>query len=141
MLPAAGQGALAVQIRADDVPTRNAVEWLDDPESRARVSAERACLHALEAGCHAPVGALARLDGERLRLSAAVVAPDRVVRAEQTGSLPDVGSSAERLRTAEAVGVAAARLLLAQLGLTSLAATTWAGLAPERLARPGVERP
>jgi hydroxymethylbilane synthase len=140
MLPAAGQGALAVQIRAGDVPTRNAVEWLDDPESRARVTAERACLHALEAGCHAPVGALARMNGQRLHLAAAVVAPDGVVRAEEAESLAHVGSSAERLRAAEAVGVAAARSLLAKLGLSSLAATAWAGPAPERLARRGAER-
>jgi hydroxymethylbilane synthase len=137
MLPAAGQGALAVQVRADDVPTRNAVAWLDDPESRARVTAERACLHALEAGCHAPVGALARVDRQRLHLSVAVVTPDGVVRAEQAGSLADGGCGAERLRAAEAVGAAAARSLLARLGLTSLAATPWAGPAPERLARPG----
>jgi hypothetical protein len=87
------------------------------------------------------VGALARVDRQRLHLSAAVVTPDGVVRAEEAGSLADVGSSAERLRTAEAVGVAAARSLLAKLGLSSLAATPWAGPAPERVARPGVERP
>jgi hydroxymethylbilane synthase len=127
MLPAASQGALAVQIRADDASTRAAVAWLDDAKSRARVTAERACLRTLEAGCQAPVGALARLDGHELRLSAAVVTPDGVVRVEETGPVEG----------AEAVGVAAAGSLLARLGLSSLRDAAWAGVAPERLAAPG----
>ncbi|WP_298890919.1 hydroxymethylbilane synthase [uncultured Serinicoccus sp.] len=60
MVPAAGQGALAVECRADDTGlAAELAEILDHPATRAQVSAERAALAALEAGCTAPVGALA----------------------------------------------------------------------------------
>lgn len=61
MLPAPGQGALAVEIRADDQAVRAAVEPLDDSDTRAAVTAERAVLAGLQAGCSAPVGALAEV--------------------------------------------------------------------------------
>ena len=60
MLPAAGQGALAVECRATTRPGR-VLAALDDPATRAAVTAERALLAALEAGCTAPVGALAEV--------------------------------------------------------------------------------
>jgi hydroxymethylbilane synthase len=59
MLPAPGQGALAVQCRADDSSMRELLASLDDPTARAETSAERAFLSALGAGCAAPVAALA----------------------------------------------------------------------------------
>ncbi len=60
MLPAPGQGALAVECRDSDDGLRREIEAaLDDPPSRMAVAAERALLAALEAGCTAPVGALA----------------------------------------------------------------------------------
>ncbi len=60
MLPAPGQGALAVECRESDESLRREIEAaLDDPPSRMAVAAERALLAALEAGCTAPVGALA----------------------------------------------------------------------------------
>ena len=68
MLPAAGQGALAVECREDRADVVAAVAPLDDADTRACVAAERALLAALEAGCTAPVGALAEVvesdDGE-----------------------------------------------------------------------------
>lgn len=73
MLPAPGQGALAVESRLDlpdDVAAALAV--LDHPDSRAAVSAERAALSALEAGCSAPVGALAHVVDGRLTLDVRV---------------------------------------------------------------------
>jgi hydroxymethylbilane synthase len=57
MLPAPGQGALAVECRADDLRLRARLADLEDPASRASVDAERALLGELEAGCSAPVGA------------------------------------------------------------------------------------
>jgi hydroxymethylbilane synthase len=76
MLPAPGQGALAVECRAGDGDVVAAVGPLDDPAARAATTAERALLATLEAGCSAPVGALALLDtgpqGARLTLQAAV---------------------------------------------------------------------
>jgi len=59
MLPAPGQGALAVECRADDELVAELRDLLDDPDSRAAVTAERAFLAAVEAGCLAPLGALA----------------------------------------------------------------------------------
>ncbi len=59
MLPAPGQGALALECRADDAATAALLAVLDDTGSRATVTAERSLLGALEAGCSAPVGALA----------------------------------------------------------------------------------
>lgn len=74
---APGQGALAVEIREDAPPAlRAAVERLDDLGTRIAVSAERAVLVELEAGCHAPVGAHAELSGDTLRIRAAVYALD-----------------------------------------------------------------
>ncbi len=80
MLPAPGQGALAVECRADDEATLAAVRPLEDPDTRACVTAERAVLAALEAGCSAPIGALAEIvegeDGVELSLRAFVGAVD-----------------------------------------------------------------
>jgi hydroxymethylbilane synthase len=59
MLPAAGQGALAVECRADRTDVVAALAAVDDPDTRVAVTAERALLAALEAGCTAPIGALA----------------------------------------------------------------------------------
>lgn len=61
MLPAPGQGALAVEVRSDNDAVRGAVAVLDDADTRAAVTAERALLATLEAGCAAPVGALAEV--------------------------------------------------------------------------------
>jgi hydroxymethylbilane synthase len=99
MLPAPGQGALAVEVAATSALTDD-VRWaLDDTATRAACTAERAVLRALEAGCSAPVGALADIaegdDGLELWLRAVVAAPDgsRLVRLSATGA-PD---GAERL--------------------------------------------
>jgi hydroxymethylbilane synthase len=61
VLPAPAQGALAVECRADDAETRALLAPLDDHATRAAVAAERSLLAALEAGCTAPVGALAEV--------------------------------------------------------------------------------
>ncbi len=80
MLPAPGQGALAVEVRADDAHTASLVAVLDDHDTRACTTAERALLAELEAGCSAPVGALAEVvegfDGPELSLRAVVTTPD-----------------------------------------------------------------
>jgi hydroxymethylbilane synthase len=61
MLPAPGQGALAIECRVEDLDTEHRLGALNDPGTRAAVTAERALLAALEAGCSAPVGALAEV--------------------------------------------------------------------------------
>ena len=76
MLPAPAQGALAVECRADDDDAVAAVAAVDHLPSRIRVAAERRLLAVLEAGCTAPVGARAELDGDRLTLHAVAATPD-----------------------------------------------------------------
>ncbi|MGH8776509.1 MAG: hydroxymethylbilane synthase [Jiangellaceae bacterium] len=99
VLPAPGQGALAVECRAGDDALVDLLAGLDDPTTRAAVTAERSLLAALEAGCTAPVGAYAEAaegdDGLELYLRAVVVSPDGTVsiRKSATGPLP----AAERL--------------------------------------------
>ena len=75
-LPAPGQGALAVETRADDARTVALVAAIDDPLARSAVSAERAFLAALGAGCLAPAGAYARCDGDEIEIEAMVGRPD-----------------------------------------------------------------
>jgi hydroxymethylbilane synthase len=105
MLPAPGQGALAIECRADDVAHLDALAAaLDDPTTRAAVTAERSLLARLEAGCSAPVGALADVstgdDGlDEIYLRAVVAALDgaRSVRLSVTGPLNDAHSLGQRL--------------------------------------------
>jgi hydroxymethylbilane synthase len=98
MLPAPGQGALAVECRADS-EIADLVAVLDDPTTRSAVTAERSLLAALEAGCTAPVGAYAEAaegdDGLELYLRAVAVSSNGAVsiRKSATGSL----MAAERL--------------------------------------------
>jgi hydroxymethylbilane synthase len=74
MLPAAGQGALAIQCRKGDVATQKVLVSLDDSESRACVDAERAIVAGLNGDCHSPIAALATVVGGDLHLRAAVAA-------------------------------------------------------------------
>ncbi|HEU5250363.1 MAG TPA: hydroxymethylbilane synthase [Thermoanaerobaculia bacterium] len=106
MLPAIGQGALAVVTRADDAAVREEAARLDDLASHREVLAERALLDLLEAGCRAPVAGLARVRDGGLLLSGAVFAPDgsRTLRGEAGGSADD----------AEAIGREVATRLLEQ---------------------------
>jgi hydroxymethylbilane synthase len=72
MLPAPGQGALAVECRAGDGTAAEALAGLDHAATRTAVTAERALLAGLEAGCSAPVGAFADVRGSELYLNAVV---------------------------------------------------------------------
>jgi hydroxymethylbilane synthase len=72
MLPAPGQGAVAVQCRTEDVETRELLSALDDADTRAAVTAERAFLQQLDAGCRLPVSAYAVLAGDALHLTGRV---------------------------------------------------------------------
>lgn len=101
MLPAPGQGALALEVRRDDRATAAAVALLDDPDTRAAVTAERRLLHVLEAGCSAPVGALAEVaegdSGEELWLRGVVADARTSIRLSAIGSLQDPMEIGERL--------------------------------------------
>ncbi|GIV82291.1 MAG: porphobilinogen deaminase [Anaerolineae bacterium] len=76
MLPAPAQGAIAVQCRANDERVRALLAPLDDPLTRAAVSAERAFLSRLDAGCRLPVSALATIQGDTMQLMGRVNALD-----------------------------------------------------------------
>ena len=76
MCPAIGQGALAIETRADDVTTRRRVVRLENESARLETTAERAMLAELGSGCQVPVGGSARHTGEQLRLTAVVASPD-----------------------------------------------------------------
>ncbi len=87
MLPAPGQGALAVECRADRADLIELLATLDDAATRAAVLAERTLLATLEGGCSAPVGAYAASDGHTLYLTGVVVGYDgvRQIRLSETG--------------------------------------------------------
>jgi hydroxymethylbilane synthase len=91
LLPAIGQGALAVFARGDDAGLLSLLVSLDDPASRREVEAERSLLATLEAGCRAPVAGLARVRGESLAISAAVFSSNgaTALREESTGRARD----------------------------------------------------
>lgn len=72
MLPAVGQGAIAIEIRAGDERVARLVGVLEHRETRLAVSAERGLLRALEGGCQVPVGALGRVSGNRVALDGLV---------------------------------------------------------------------
>jgi hydroxymethylbilane synthase len=104
MLPAPGQGALAVECRSDDREFADRLrEHLEDPFTRAAVDAERAVLATLEAGCSAPVGALAEVaegdDGPEVWVRAVALAPDGGVeiRRSASGPLADAAGVGQRL--------------------------------------------
>jgi len=83
-LPAAGQGAIAIQVRADDTTTRSLVAPLGDERTMTDTTAERAFLAALEGGCQVPIGALvtSSAEGRVLHGMIADVKGERIVRGE-----------------------------------------------------------
>jgi hydroxymethylbilane synthase len=104
VLPAPGQGALAIECAADNADLFAALAELDDPFTRAAVTAERSLLAALEAGCSAPVGALADLlaDGQivkEMRLRGVVGTTDgsTLVQLSTTGPVPETHDQAMAL--------------------------------------------
>jgi hydroxymethylbilane synthase len=90
MCPAAGQGALGIEIRAGDVSMRRHLEFLDDRAARATTTCERALLNKLGGGCQVPIGAYAELANGVLRVTAIVGKPDgsAILRETQSGSDP-----------------------------------------------------
>ncbi len=105
MLPAPGQGALAVECRSADTGLVEALAALEDPYTRAQVTAERAVLSTLEAGCSSPVGAMAEIaeseDGEELWIRAVVLSSDGAlaVRKSLSGKPADAEEIGRRLAT------------------------------------------
>jgi hydroxymethylbilane synthase len=113
VLPAPGQGALAVECRAGDTDLVRDLAALDDPSSRATVTAERSVLATLEGGCSAPIGAMAEVaegeDGDELWVRAVALSPDGTlaVRMSATGTpqnAADLGARLARDMLAEGAG-------------------------------------
>jgi hydroxymethylbilane synthase len=90
MTPAAGQGALGIEIRNGDTATRALLAFLDDAAARAATTCERALLSKLGGGCQVPIGAFAEINGGRIRLNALVAHPDgtKVLRETREGTDP-----------------------------------------------------
>ena len=116
VLPAPAQGALAIECRASDAEALSLLAVLDDPDTRAAVAAERALLAALEAGCSAPVGALAEIaegdDGPEIFLRGSVTALDGsdAVRLSATGPTTDAEGVGQRL-AAELIAIGADQIM------------------------------
>lgn len=91
MLPAPGQGVLAVQCRADDEATLELLQTIHQPMVAAAATAERTFLHALDAGCSTPVGAFAPPPTSTIYLIGLVATPDgsRLIRVEGRGDSPE----------------------------------------------------
>jgi hydroxymethylbilane synthase len=98
MCPAAGQGALGIEIRKGDARMREILAFLDDRDARATTTAERSLLNQLGGGCQVPIGAFAELKGGVVYLTAICARPDgsEVLRESQSGLDP--------ARVGEAVG-------------------------------------
>jgi len=99
MLPAVGQGALGLEVRAGDRQLRAALAFLDDPETRTAVAGERAFLARLEGGCVVPVAALGRVDGDLLTLEALISDLDGrgLIRRRLTGPGQEAAALGSRL--------------------------------------------
>lgn len=106
MLPAASQGVLGIQTRADDTELRQALATIHDLDTYAEALAERTLLAGLGGGCQVPIGALAKVDGDTISLEACVCSLDgkTTLRTSHTGTVAN----------AQALGQQAAQELLNQ---------------------------
>ncbi len=112
MLPAVGQGALAIECRTDDDRTRTFLAPLEDPATRAAVTAERSLLEHLRGGCMAPIGALGRMDAGALHLSAVVLSANGSRRiAESDSAAPSDAEQLGRRLAAKLIAQGAAELI------------------------------
>ncbi len=113
MLPAAGQGALAVEIRKGDAATEKTVGFLNHAATQIQVECERAFLESVQGGCQIPIGIHSRLSGGKIFLDALVasVSGDRCIREKVSGSV----------KHAESLGRSLGKKLLSKGGREILA--------------------
>jgi hydroxymethylbilane synthase len=111
-VPAPGQGALAIEARSDDERVAHILSTLDDAATRAEVTAERAAMRALDAGCSTPLGARAVVEGDGLHMWAVILSGDGQQRifAEANGATVDAAIIGENV--AQQLIVQGARQLL-----------------------------
>jgi hydroxymethylbilane synthase len=90
MCPAAGQGALGIEIRQGDTRMRDILKFLNDPDARATTLAERALLNELGGGSQVPIGASAVVREGKVHLDGIVAMPDgtRIIREHAVGDDP-----------------------------------------------------
>jgi len=117
MLPAPGQGALALEVAATkalDAKLTAALADVEDTGARLEATAERALMETLEAGCAAPLGGLARFDGDTLHMDAIVASMDgaRTIRRELSTEIPVAAITEDTLRLAAQLGEAVAQLMI-----------------------------
>jgi hydroxymethylbilane synthase len=99
MLPAVGQGALAIECRSGDDAVGRLLEPLHDPVSAACVGAERAMLAALDGSCRTPIAGLAEVEGGRLVLEGLLLKPDGTaeIRGRRAGAIGDAEALGTKL--------------------------------------------
>ncbi len=98
-IPAPAQGALAIQTRADDSQTNNLISAIDNENNRTTTSAERKILTTMHCGCHAPVGAFAKITGDDIQITAFISDLDgkNFIRRQVTGPAEDAETLAENI--------------------------------------------
>jgi hydroxymethylbilane synthase len=118
MVPAPGQGSLALQVRADDEATLEAAGATTDLDAMRELTAERAAVAPLQASCSTPIGVHAQIEGERLTISAFVGLPDgsEWLRDRLEGAAAEPAAAGYAL--AERLLAAGARDLLDRAGAT-----------------------
>jgi hydroxymethylbilane synthase len=121
MCPAAGQGALGIEIRERDSATRQLLAFLNDTAARAATTCERALLNSLGGGCQVPIGAFAEIRDRKLHLDAIVADPDgsKLLRESRDGDI----------NHPEALGKAVGKTLLGRGGDEILESVYGRGLA------------
>ena len=104
MIPAVGQGAIAVEVREADLPTQELLSAVNDADVLACIEAERVFLRVLGGGCHVPFAAHATIHGDQMRMVAGKFSPDgkQAARTDLTGPKTDPHTLGER--AAQAVG-------------------------------------
>jgi hydroxymethylbilane synthase len=113
MLPAPGQGCLAVQCRVDARDVAAVLVVLDDHASRVAFETERALMRRIGGGCAVPLGAIAAVKNDAIRLAACVASPDGVRVVEAAAEASDPGRAAALV--AEALGAKGANAILAEV--------------------------
>jgi len=116
-LPAVGQGALAIEARADDIAVLDLLAFLNDAESVQNSTAERAFLAAVEGGCQVPVGVYAQTKENQLHVEAVIASVDgkRLIRDSITGPSMDADKLGSAL--AQRLLDAGGRQIMQELGL------------------------
>ena len=118
-LPAVGQGAIGIEITNADEVTLALVNSLEDPDTLARITAERALNAALNGGCQAPIAGFAELEGNTLHMTARILTPDgqTLLQSKEQGSIENAGNIGHQV--AESLLQQGGGEILAELGLTN----------------------